>query len=861
MPTIYNEDARNERANDLDAAGFNGFERVIVRVHPAAVPPFADLDVYLINTLHRNTLIAAGNTPARATALFPIRGGHRLRAGSAIGQVRTLAVAAGPTLNSVRLRVEPIGDYSTYSLSIEPGSMDPILALPAVDWDLLFGEIDFKFRPGCFTSNCAPEWDAPPPPKPVPDIDYLAKDYESFRHVMMAAMMQRVPGWRSSSEADLDQVLIGLTSAIGDELSDYQDRVMNEGYLATCRSRVSLARHARLMDYHVHQGNQASTWLALEIDPGILAGPLLLPARQPFWTGEQVPPGIAHRLPGSEVFSTRIDYRLHTILNTLRLYTWDDAISTLAAGSVSADLMADVTGLGLSEQQGAQLVADFINQPDPNQLQVRRLLIQESLNPLTGTVNGRDPAKRQTLELLPDGAGAEVIEDEVPVPNRFLVRVHWRAEDQLRWDYAFTVFPRGVRVPDVTQFHGNLVRVHHGLFRSTLFLEPGEDLAADDPLDPTVPLERHFERTLDHRYGVLARLPHAPLAYQPTPVGGEVPPLSTLEVSVEFPGDPIDPWDERISLVHSDDSDENGDHFAVETDEHQRSVLRLGNGVNGRLLTEGSRFLCVYQVGQGYSGNIGADQLINSERVAPFAFPPSLFLRCWNPFDVTDGLDPEPASRVLRNAPEAYRARQLRAVTTADYVQRAEEIEGVSRAAAVYRWTGSWRTVRVAIDPVGTTVLSESLRAAVASYLESVRLIGEDLEIRPPRFVPLSIEVTVCLDPQFWPEDVRHVLEMEFSTGYTPDGRPGFFHADRWTFGQRIRQSEVSGRVHQVAGIAHINGIVWNRFNEPTPGMYSDPVAGPETLFVGPDEIIQVQNDPDHMELGFIRFHLLGGRQ
>ena len=41
-------------------------------------------------------------------------------------------------------------------------------------------------------------------------------------------------------------------------------------------------------------------------------------------------------------------------------------------------------------------------------------------------------------------------------------------------------------------------------------------------------------------------------------------------------------------------------------------------------------------------------------------------------------------------------------MTLADYVQRAEEVAGVSRAVARYAWTGSWRTVRVTIDPAGT---------------------------------------------------------------------------------------------------------------------------------------------------------------
>jgi hypothetical protein len=41
-----------------------------------------------------------------------------------------------------------------------------------------------------------------------------------------------------------------------------------------------------------------------------------------------------------------------------------------------------------------------------------------------------------------------------------------------------------------------------------------------------------------------------------------------------------------------------------------------------------------------------------------------------------------------RNAPEAYRARQLRAVTLADYVRRAEEVEE-SRARCALRLTAA----------------------------------------------------------------------------------------------------------------------------------------------------------------------------
>lgn len=852
---IIDQDARNERANDLEAQGFNGLERVIVRVLPAAGPPHAELEVHLLNPLHRAAIIHAGNTPARARRLFPIRGGHRLRAGAVAGQVQAVAVRAATAPDGVIVDVAPIGDYSTYTLAIDAGSIDASLGLPAVRIDPLFSELPFKFRPGCFTNNCAPEWSPPPPPREAPLIDYLAKDFDSFRHTMCAAMMQRVPGWQPTSEADLDQVLISLTSAVADELSDYQDRVMNEAYLATCRSRVSLARHARLMDYHIHQGGQATTWVALDLDRTVVADTAILPRRHRFWSGEQAAAGYENRVADAEVFATRRPHLVHPLLDRLSLYTWDDAIIGLSAGDTTADLAVDVTGLGLTEQEGAQRIVDFVQETSPNRLQLRTLLIEEALNPSTGRATGRDPGKRQLLRLLDDGRGAEVIED--PFHNRFVVRVRWSKENALRWDYTFVAFPGGMRTGDISLFHGNLVRVHHGEFHSAIFREPGTELAPDDLSDASVPVERHFERTADNRYGVLCPLPHSPLSYLPTPAGGEVAPSSTLQVTVESPGIPTNSWSEVISLVHSDDSAEKGAHFAVETDEARRSVLRFGNGINGQLLPEGSTVTCEYQVGQGCTGNVGTDTLGNTETFD--GLTPSPICRCWNPFDVTDGADPETVARILRHAPEAYRSRQLRAVTTEDYVDRAQEVEGVSRAAATYLWTGSWRTVRIAIDPAGTTELSPRLAAAVARHLEAVRLIGEDLEIRAPRYVPLYLFVEVYLSTEVWPEHVREALEQEFSDGYTADGRTGFFHADNWTFGQSIRKSEIAGRIQLIPGVDHLGEIFWGRFNEMTPGVAS--ADGPSELTMAPDEIVQVHNDPDHLERGFIRFYTQGGRQ
>lgn len=285
----------------------------------------------------------------------------------------------------------------------------------------------------------------------------------------------------------------------------------------------------------------------------------------------------------------------------------------------------------------------------------------------------------------------------------------------------------------------------------------------------------------------------------------------------------------------------------METDEEGKSLIRFGNGVTGNKLPDQAVVHCTYQEGIGLEGNIGADSLNYYT-----AFP--AITQTWNPLDVSDGRAPEPVAEIIRRVPEAFRTRQLRAVTLTDYEDRAEELEEVSRAAARYAWTGSWRTVQVAVDPKGSTVLDTELTGKVARHLEAVRLIGEDIEIRPPRPVPLEIEVVVCVHPHYWPEDVSYILEQEFSESFLPDGRSGFFHPDNWTFGQSLHVSQLTGRIQEVAGVDHVKTVTMKRFNRP--GTPSE-----EIIEVRANEIIQVRNNPDHMEEGSITFFVEGGRR
>src|SRR5262249_56085651 len=100
------------------------------------------------------------------------------------------------------------------------------------------------------------EWGAggvcPPETAPPLQLDYLAKDYASFRRLMLDRMAALAPSWRERHAADLGITLVEVLAYATDYLSYRQDAVATEAYLGTARRRTSIRRHARLVDYRMH---------------------------------------------------------------------------------------------------------------------------------------------------------------------------------------------------------------------------------------------------------------------------------------------------------------------------------------------------------------------------------------------------------------------------------------------------------------------------------------------------------------------------------------------------------------------------------------------------------------------------------
>ena len=239
------------------ASAFNGIDFVEIVDLDAPTPALRQrlLHVYLLKDPAPLVL-----TPDN----FRIEGGERIR------DIRITAVtmAPGGQANLVEIEVDRAGDYSFYRLSLVTSLLD---SNPPPQFDAMLASVEFSFKAECPTSfDCQPRWICPCPPDDVPSIDYLARDYESFRRTMLDRMATTIPNWTERNPADLGVTLVELLAFVGDDLSWRQDDAHTEAFLGRARRRASVRRLARLVDYHMSDGTNARTYVHVDVSADVV---------------------------------------------------------------------------------------------------------------------------------------------------------------------------------------------------------------------------------------------------------------------------------------------------------------------------------------------------------------------------------------------------------------------------------------------------------------------------------------------------------------------------------------------------------------------------------------------------------------
>jgi hypothetical protein len=380
--------------------------------------------------------------------------------------------------DSMDVRVSHAGDFSTYTLRlVHLDKNGNATSMPG--FDSRYSELDFTFKGSCPTGlDCLPQRACPPPARSQPEINYLAKDYDSFRQLILDRLSLVMPAWRESHAPDIGVALVELLAYVGDYLSYYQDAVATEAYLGTARQRISVRRHVRLIDYAMHEGCNARAWLTLWTDsdqtfdlsqlyfitayPGAPASRVLNElalANVPTSKYDIFQP----LLPSAGTFSI---FKAH---REIHFYTWGDESCCLAPGATSATLVDDWAPAPAEKAEKAEKYEEPPNAKSKASAQTERtlqlkpgdvLIFEEILGPHTGNPSDADPTHRQAVRLTKVTPSMDALFDQ-PV-----VEIQWSAQDALSFPLCISAqssAPDCEFLQAVSVARGNVILVDHGV--------------------------------------------------------------------------------------------------------------------------------------------------------------------------------------------------------------------------------------------------------------------------------------------------------------------------------------------------------------------------------------------------------------
>lgn len=475
-----------------------------------------------------------GPAPDISPAHVQILGGHRTRGLTAV-DVRWCGRDDAELDHELDITLDRTGDLSTYTLRLSAPEGDEILE----DFDARALQQEFVFTAECpDEQDCAPAPDCPAPPAEEPEISYLAKDYASFRRLILDRLALVMPEWTERHTPDVGITLIELLAYVGDYLSYYQDAVATEAYLDTARRRISVRRHVRLIDYPMHDGCNARAWVCLEVER-----PATVDLGTFFFVTAPGRPGTPDcPVLGMDAVRSDLDTR-YTVFepmgtgkvmltpahNSIRFWTWGGTECHLERGATRATLRDAWVDKDSRRNKPAEDGAGARLGPGPRQYSGQGrtraldlhagdvLVLEEVLGPGTGAEADADPARRQAVRL------TAVEEQFDRVYGQPVLEVTWADDDALEFPLCLAT----VATPDCTPVEpaaarGNVILVDHG--RTITSCGAADEripapaitsasAGCNGPADPFEPVLH--ERFLDRRLAfapVTSRVPYPPPA-------------------------------------------------------------------------------------------------------------------------------------------------------------------------------------------------------------------------------------------------------------------------------------------------------------------------------------------------------------
>jgi predicted phage baseplate assembly protein len=291
---------------------------------------------------------------------------------------------------------------------------------------------------------------------------------------------------------------------------------------------------------------------------------------------------------------------------------------------------------------------------------------------------------------------------------------------------------------------------------------------------------------------------------------------------VESPNGPEETWHEVADFAESGEDDR---HYTLDSLTGELtfgpSLLQPDGSVYrfGAVPGKGSKLrMARYQHGGGVSGNAPGGALSVLKSSIPYV------ARVSNRDAATGGRDAQSLEDAKLRAPHMLRSR-TRAVTLDDYEYIARQVHGVGRAYCLGPGAQPGRAneprpghvVMLVLPQVdqptaGLTAehitLSRELAHAVQARLDEHRLLGTTIEVRAPRFLWVTVSVTLRFGEHTEPglmEDARAQADAALHRYLNPYvGGP---QGEGWPLGRDLNRSELYGLLQRIRGIEYADDL------------------------------------------------------
>ena len=188
--------------------------------------------------------------------------------------------------------------------------------------------------------------------------------------------------------------------------------------------------------------------------------------------------------------------------------------------------------------------------------------------------------------------------------------------------------------------------------------------------------------------------------------------------------------------------------FTVVNDADGYTYIIFGDGIGGRVPPVAGNITATYRVGAGAAGNVAAGSLTY------FLTNATAGILVSNGVAAAGGANEESTDSIRTNAPLAMKALR-RAVSLKDYAYLALQVSGVAKAVATASTFNSVTLYMAPFGDSGVDILGgpsaafTALSNNVYAYFMDKVAPNVTLTILPPTYVPINLEVTINVLPQY----------------------------------------------------------------------------------------------------------------